>query len=497
MPGVLSARWSGHGSTDESNLRLVLEQIADVPDERRGAAFVCAAALVTPDGAEQVVHGTVTGAAAARTPRRQRLRLRPDLRAGRRDPDHRRDVAGREGRDQPPRQGVPRTRPAGRRDAAVGRLCEPAAARASAAGQGHALLGVLVQQPAVRGGELRSRRPAPRNPAGTAATSGRCSSTGSIASQACASPSGRVNSDRSPMQHVVDQPDVRRQRVARPAPAPAAAAPSPVVERQLGPGLAWPPAAGRSRRPRPARTTARCPSAGSCRPAARRLAQDQADPLRGCRHPLAGAQQERHAAPARRCRSTAGPRRTCRSASPAATPADVAVARRTGRAPPRPGPAAGTQRITFSRAACRSGGAQAGRRLHRHLGGDLEQVRDEHVQHRAGGVVEPGPVGDAERLRHVDLHRLDVLGGSTSRSNRPLAKRSTCRSWVRLLAEEVVDPVDLLLVQHRVHDPVQLAEALRRRAERLLVDHPGALRPARAGRAPRSARRTPTGGTAR
>jgi Xanthosine triphosphate pyrophosphatase len=26
MPGVLSARWSGHGSTDESNLRLVLEQ---------------------------------------------------------------------------------------------------------------------------------------------------------------------------------------------------------------------------------------------------------------------------------------------------------------------------------------------------------------------------------------------------------------------------------------------------------------------------------------
>ena len=61
MPGVLSARWSGHGSTDESNLRLVLEQTEDVPDARRGAAFVCAAALVTPDGAEQVVHGTVTG----------------------------------------------------------------------------------------------------------------------------------------------------------------------------------------------------------------------------------------------------------------------------------------------------------------------------------------------------------------------------------------------------------------------------------------------------
>jgi XTP/dITP diphosphohydrolase len=61
MPGVLSARWSGRGSTDESNLRLVLEQTEDVPDGRRGAAFVCAAVLVTPDGAEQVARGTVTG----------------------------------------------------------------------------------------------------------------------------------------------------------------------------------------------------------------------------------------------------------------------------------------------------------------------------------------------------------------------------------------------------------------------------------------------------
>ena len=61
MPGVLSARWAGAAAGDAANLRLVLEQVADVPDERRGAAFVCAAALVTPDGAEQVVHGKVTG----------------------------------------------------------------------------------------------------------------------------------------------------------------------------------------------------------------------------------------------------------------------------------------------------------------------------------------------------------------------------------------------------------------------------------------------------
>lgn len=68
MPGVLSARWSGRHGDDRANLELLLAQIADVPDERRGAAFVCAAALVGPDGAETVVHGEWTGA-IVRAPR--------------------------------------------------------------------------------------------------------------------------------------------------------------------------------------------------------------------------------------------------------------------------------------------------------------------------------------------------------------------------------------------------------------------------------------------
>jgi XTP/dITP diphosphohydrolase len=55
MPGVLSARWSGGHGDDDANTALLLGQIADVPDERRGAAFVCAAALVTPDGTEHVL----------------------------------------------------------------------------------------------------------------------------------------------------------------------------------------------------------------------------------------------------------------------------------------------------------------------------------------------------------------------------------------------------------------------------------------------------------
>ena len=55
MPGVLSARWSGRHGDDDANTALLLGQLADVPDERRGAAFVCAAALVTPDGTERVL----------------------------------------------------------------------------------------------------------------------------------------------------------------------------------------------------------------------------------------------------------------------------------------------------------------------------------------------------------------------------------------------------------------------------------------------------------
>jgi XTP/dITP diphosphohydrolase len=50
MPGVLSARWSGRHGDDEANLRLVLGQLADTPDDRLGAAFVCAVALVWSSG---------------------------------------------------------------------------------------------------------------------------------------------------------------------------------------------------------------------------------------------------------------------------------------------------------------------------------------------------------------------------------------------------------------------------------------------------------------
>ncbi len=58
MPGVLSARWSGglvDADKDVANYRLLLAQLGDVPDDRRGAAFVSVCALVTGPGADDVV----------------------------------------------------------------------------------------------------------------------------------------------------------------------------------------------------------------------------------------------------------------------------------------------------------------------------------------------------------------------------------------------------------------------------------------------------------
>jgi XTP/dITP diphosphohydrolase len=63
-PGVRSARYAGQHGDDEANLRLVLERLRG--EQRREARFVCCAALVTPDGREQVVQGELHGRIAER-----------------------------------------------------------------------------------------------------------------------------------------------------------------------------------------------------------------------------------------------------------------------------------------------------------------------------------------------------------------------------------------------------------------------------------------------
>ncbi|MGB0100649.1 MAG: RdgB/HAM1 family non-canonical purine NTP pyrophosphatase [Nocardioides sp.] len=60
MPGVLSARWSGPPKDDDRNNRLLLDQLADVPDERRTAHFQCAVAFCHPSG-EELASGVMPG----------------------------------------------------------------------------------------------------------------------------------------------------------------------------------------------------------------------------------------------------------------------------------------------------------------------------------------------------------------------------------------------------------------------------------------------------
>jgi XTP/dITP diphosphohydrolase len=61
MPGIFSARWAGRHGDDLANLELLLGQLEDVPDPRRGASFVCAAAYALPDGRSDVVLGEMRG----------------------------------------------------------------------------------------------------------------------------------------------------------------------------------------------------------------------------------------------------------------------------------------------------------------------------------------------------------------------------------------------------------------------------------------------------
>ena len=60
-PGIFSARWSGSHGDDTANLQLLLAQLRDIAPENRRGSFVCAAAVVAPDGTEHVVTGELPG----------------------------------------------------------------------------------------------------------------------------------------------------------------------------------------------------------------------------------------------------------------------------------------------------------------------------------------------------------------------------------------------------------------------------------------------------
>ncbi len=63
-PGVYSARYAGEDATDEQNYQKLLDEMKDVPEEKRGAQFRCVMVAYRPDGrwvsAEGICRGSIT-----------------------------------------------------------------------------------------------------------------------------------------------------------------------------------------------------------------------------------------------------------------------------------------------------------------------------------------------------------------------------------------------------------------------------------------------------
>ena len=60
-PGIYSARWLGEDTTYDIKNGYILDKMKDVPDEKRNARYVCAIALVFPDGREYTTLETLEG----------------------------------------------------------------------------------------------------------------------------------------------------------------------------------------------------------------------------------------------------------------------------------------------------------------------------------------------------------------------------------------------------------------------------------------------------
>jgi XTP/dITP diphosphohydrolase len=60
-PGIYSARYAGMEASDQENRKKLLKELEGVPVSKRGAAFKCVMAMVSPDGREAVTEGTCRG----------------------------------------------------------------------------------------------------------------------------------------------------------------------------------------------------------------------------------------------------------------------------------------------------------------------------------------------------------------------------------------------------------------------------------------------------
>ena len=60
-PGVYSARYAGRDATDAQNNEKLLAELAEVPNDKRSARFVCTLVFIDENGKERIAQGCVEG----------------------------------------------------------------------------------------------------------------------------------------------------------------------------------------------------------------------------------------------------------------------------------------------------------------------------------------------------------------------------------------------------------------------------------------------------
>lgn len=60
-PGVYSHRYAGENASDADRNRKLLEELKDVPDEKRGAQFSCVICYIDENGSEELISGVCRG----------------------------------------------------------------------------------------------------------------------------------------------------------------------------------------------------------------------------------------------------------------------------------------------------------------------------------------------------------------------------------------------------------------------------------------------------
>jgi hypothetical protein len=106
------------------------------------------------------------------------------------------------------------------------------------------------------------------------------------------------------------------------------------------------------------------------------------------------------------------------------------------------------ERKTLFFSSLMAGRFECGGGLHGHEAQDLEEMGDHHVLEGTRGLVEGDAVVDPEGLGHVDLHVVDVVAVPDGLEE-AVGEAEGQDVLGRLLAEEVVDAEDLLLVEDR------------------------------------------------